>query len=434
MTNLHLLKHAFTKVSMLLLVFTLLITVTMQAQQKNEVPLQTKNQILENIKPSDIFPVLNVTKLESLLGKDQVAAIQNALTNPDDRGQNIAEDGCTITLDSTLFTYTNGDIIPGQAPGFVFQEEEIINGKPSYGVTVPFFTGTEFYQRIFWSNENKWVYYGEIRFISTGAIFYYAVLAETELDTPTPPCDGTWTDPNNPSVESGIYYFSGCCTPSCVDPDGDEVCSEDDNCPDTYNPDQTDTDGDLEGDACDTDDDNDGILDVCDSEPLVDNFIFTSVADLPASWICGNNPNNPKVLVTKSNGVTVCISPNAVQAHLNNGGMLGPNIPCGSTLQAANQDGVIPHSRIQTNLNTEFEIFPNPAKDMVNIHFNGKTTSTAQVIIYNQVGSVVWQNQVDTFDSSLQVNLSDSKFKTGVYIVSLVTETETIAQRLVITK
>ncbi len=35
------------------------------------------------------------------------------------------------------------------------------------------------------------------------------------------------------------------------DPDGDFECTSDDNCPDTYNPDQTDSDGDLVGDACD---------------------------------------------------------------------------------------------------------------------------------------------------------------------------------------
>ncbi|MFH1417366.1 MAG: hypothetical protein ABII12_03660 [Planctomycetota bacterium] len=35
------------------------------------------------------------------------------------------------------------------------------------------------------------------------------------------------------------------------DPDGDFACTSEDNCPDTYNPDQTDTDGDQVGDACD---------------------------------------------------------------------------------------------------------------------------------------------------------------------------------------
>ena len=42
-----------------------------------------------------------------------------------------------------------------------------------------------------------------------------------------------------------------------------------DNCPAVSNPDQTNTDGDAQGDACDTDDDNDGVLDANDCAPLV---------------------------------------------------------------------------------------------------------------------------------------------------------------------
>src|SRR5207342_3016791 len=37
----------------------------------------------------------------------------------------------------------------------------------------------------------------------------------------------------------------------CCDPDGDGVCSFNDNCPDVANPNQADADGDGVGDACD---------------------------------------------------------------------------------------------------------------------------------------------------------------------------------------
>jgi hypothetical protein len=69
-------------------------------------------------------------------------------------------------------------------------------------------------------------------------------------------------------------------SPICQDVDGDGygdgtgsniACpagTETDNCPAVSNPAQTDTDGDNAGDACDTDDDNDGVIDGQDAFPL----------------------------------------------------------------------------------------------------------------------------------------------------------------------
>ncbi len=52
------------------------------------------------------------------------------------------------------------------------------------------------------------------------------------------------------------------------DQDGDLVLSRDDNCPLMTGVSQQDTDGDGTGDACDADDDNDGVYDMVDEEPL----------------------------------------------------------------------------------------------------------------------------------------------------------------------
>ena len=56
-----------------------------------------------------------------------------------------------------------------------------------------------------------------------------------------------------------------------VDSDGDGVADEDDNCPETANPDQANFDDDDMGDACDADDDNDGVDDGDDVDPLDPN-------------------------------------------------------------------------------------------------------------------------------------------------------------------
>jgi hypothetical protein len=78
-----------------------------------------------------------------------------------------------------------------------------------------------------------------------------------------------------PQSFSGIIAIPISATPiSCAiesDIDGDGVPDGEDNCPSDANTDQLDTDGDLEGDACDIDDDGDGWADVDDNCSLVAN-------------------------------------------------------------------------------------------------------------------------------------------------------------------
>ena len=45
----------------------------------------------------------------------------------------------------------------------------------------------------------------------------------------------------------------------CTDTDGDGIADDADNCPLIANSDQANLDGDSVGDACDTDDDDDGV-------------------------------------------------------------------------------------------------------------------------------------------------------------------------------
>ena len=72
---------------------------------------------------------------------------------------------------------------------------------------------------------------------------------------------------------SGPYFFD-ISVGGAIDSDGDGVPDDEDNCPAVSNPDQTNTDGDSMGDACDPDDDNDGQSDAdetaCGSDPLDD--------------------------------------------------------------------------------------------------------------------------------------------------------------------
>lgn len=76
-----------------------------------------------------------------------------------------------------------------------------------------------------------------------------------------------------------------------VDADDDGIPDDQDNCPAIANANQLDTDGDLDGDACDDDDDNDGVLDVNDLDPL-DAFVCAD-SDGDGCDDCSSGTNDP---------------------------------------------------------------------------------------------------------------------------------------------
>jgi hypothetical protein len=85
---------------------------------------------------------------------------------------------------------------------------------------------------------------------------------------------------NNPGIS--LSYDSSPYTPEdCLDDDGDGVLAGDDNCPQTHNPDQANSDNDSLGNLCDNcpqthnpdqaNSDNDSLGNLCDNCPDVSN-------------------------------------------------------------------------------------------------------------------------------------------------------------------
>jgi hypothetical protein len=78
-----------------------------------------------------------------------------------------------------------------------------------------------------------------------------------------------WFDFDSSGANHGMGIDDFSITASGPDADGDTVADPADNCPSVANPDQANTDGAADGgDACDPDDDNDGIPDTADPFPL----------------------------------------------------------------------------------------------------------------------------------------------------------------------
>ncbi|MCH7926349.1 MAG: IPTL-CTERM sorting domain-containing protein, partial [Planctomycetes bacterium] len=115
------------------------------------------------------------------------------------------------------------------------------------------------------------------------------------------------------------------------DPDGDEHLDVCDNCPDDFNPDQGDCDGDGEGDACeadeaDQDDDGDGVCNGVDNCPLNPDPNQDDTDGDGAGDPCDPCPIDPN---DDSDGDGVCDSADICQGHDDNADADGDGVPDG---------------------------------------------------------------------------------------------------------
>ncbi|GAB2705856.1 hypothetical protein GCM10011495_23220 [Hymenobacter frigidus] len=148
---------------------------------------------------------------------------------------------------------------------------------------------------------------------------------------------------------------------------------------------------------------------------------------------CGNK--NDKVLVCH-NGHEICISANAVPAHLNGhpGDRLGSCIaPLVLGAQGASSTPAAPATLKETAL---LEAFPNPFANSTTVRFRQVETAAVQVRVYDGQGRVVAVlfNGVAEADREYSLVLDATPLATGIYLCRYESLGKSITQRLSVTR
>lgn len=197
-----------------------------------------------------------------------------------------------------------------------------------------------------------------------------------------------------------------------------------------------DADCDGVGDACDQcsggndqiDNNNDGFPD-CDK--------FPGLGNLDPSWKCGNK--NDKVYVchfppgNPNNKSTLCLSANAVQAHLNHGCYVGP---CDNASCNGGGEWIVGPGSIHTGLKAiegDFAMFPNPAGSDVNIQIL-HVDEGGTIRICDALGHVVWTEAILPGQMETTIALDSDRFVGGVYTVRLEAGYLNLSKILVVTR
>jgi len=139
--------------------------------------------------------------------------------------------------------------------------------------------------------------------------------------------------------------------------------------------------------------------------------IIVTVIDV----VCGNNPNKPKIEMCH-NGRTICVSENAVQAHLNHGDSLG-------ACDTSNQPLV-----------SGLEVSPNPFQDLLEIQFTLKRATTADIAIFNIYGNEVFRSEENLNSGVNRVTFSMGRLVQGMYFMKVIIDGEVKESRILVKK
>lgn len=95
-------------------------------------------------------------------------------------------------------------------------------------------------------------------------------------------------------------------------------------------------------------------------------------------------------------------------------------------------NGVLGVNELSANTISSFELFPNPATDATVIKVNSQKATTAKVVIYNALGAVVSEKNVNMAEGKNKIDLNVDGLGSGVYFAQIKTANNAVTKKLII--
>ncbi len=91
----------------------------------------------------------------------------------------------------------------------------------------------------------------------------------------------------------------------------------------------------------------------------------------------------------------------------------------------------MPDEDLSNEKDFEMTLSPNPTSDMVKLNFYG-ISGNSKIIFSNVLGLELWSEELLIKQNELEIELPTSRYKYGVYFVTLASEGKVITKQLII--